>query len=106
MTFLSQFVLGSKGMPRRYANYLEQFQPLHAFSTYGSWVLGAGLFMIAIYLLATFRKPMDAPANPWGARTLDWEATAAVPIAHNFDHVPVLTHGPYDYRPAAARTNA
>ena len=41
MTFLTQFFLGSKGMPRRYYNYLDQFQPLHAFSTVG--VLGAGL---------------------------------------------------------------
>ncbi len=40
MTFLTQFFLGSKGMPRRYYNYLDQFQPLHAFSTVGSWVLG------------------------------------------------------------------
>ena len=40
MTFLTQFILGSQGMPRRYYNYLDQYQPLHAFSTYGS--LGAG----------------------------------------------------------------
>ena len=44
----------------------DQFQPLHAFSTFGSWILGAGLFLTAAYLLATFRKPMDAPQNPWG----------------------------------------
>ena len=43
VTFLTQFLLGSRGMPRRYYNYLDQFQQLHAFSTYGSWILGFGL---------------------------------------------------------------
>jgi cytochrome c oxidase subunit 1 len=99
MTFFTQFILGSRGMPRRYYNYLDQFQPLHAFSTVGSWVLGAGLFLTAGYLLASLRKPYDAPANPWGARTFEWE-TQSPPITHNFDFDPVLKHGPYDYRPA------
>ena len=44
MTFFTQFILGSQGMPRRYYNYLDQFQPLHAFSSYGSWILGLGFY--------------------------------------------------------------
>jgi cytochrome c oxidase subunit 1 len=97
MTFLTQFILGSRGMPRRYANYLDQFQPLHAFSTVGSWVLGLGLFITAGYLLASLRKPMDAPDNPWGGTTLEWK-TSSPPITHNFEEQPVLEHEPYDYR--------
>ena len=84
MTFLTQFFLGSQGMPRRYYNYLDQFQPLHAFSTFGSWVLGLGLFITAAYLLASLRKPMDAPDNPWGGTTLEWQ-TSSPPITHNFE---------------------
>ena len=30
-TFLTQFLMGSRGMPRRYYNYLEEFQPMHVF---------------------------------------------------------------------------
>jgi cytochrome c oxidase subunit I len=104
VTFFTQFILGTRGMPRRYYNYLDQFQPLHAFSTFGSWILGAGLFLTAAYLLATFRKPMDALRNPWGGRTLEWE-TESPPIVHNFDFDPILTHGPYDFRPARTKTN-
>jgi cytochrome c oxidase subunit 1 len=96
MTFLTQFFLGSQGMPRRYYTYLDQFQPLHAFSTFGSWVLGLGLVIAAVTLFASLRKPMDAPANPWGARTLEWD-TQSPPITHNFHETPVLSHGPYDY---------
>ena len=98
VTFFTQFLLGSRGMPRRYYNYLPQFQELHMISTFGSWILGAGLFLTAAYLLATFRKPMDATKNPWGGRTFEWEAQSP-PITHNFDFDPVLKHGPYDFRP-------
>ena len=104
VTFFTQFILGSRGMPRRYYNYLDQFQPLHAFSTFGSWILGAGLFMTAAYLLATFRKPMDAPDNPWGGKTMEWTASSP-PIEHNFDGDPICTHGPYDYRPIRTPKN-
>jgi cytochrome c oxidase subunit I len=98
VTFLSQFVLGSRGMPRRYFNYLPQFEPLHKLSTYGAWILGAGLFLTLGYLLASLRKPADAPDNPWGSKTLEWE-TQSPPITHNFHETPVMKHGPYDYRP-------
>jgi cytochrome c oxidase subunit 1 len=101
LTFLPQFVLGSRGMPRRYFNYLPQFQDLHVISTVGSWVLAAGLFLTAAYLLASFRQPKGMPANPWGGRTLEWETTSP-PTAHNFEGQPVLQHGPYDYRPEPA----
>ena len=37
-----EFVLGSRGMPRRYYDYLPQFEQLHQISTIGSWVLGFG----------------------------------------------------------------
>ncbi|MGQ9916482.1 MAG: cytochrome c oxidase subunit I [Bryobacteraceae bacterium] len=101
LTFLPQFVLGSRGMPRRYFNYLPQFQDLHVASTIGSWVLAAGLFLTAAYLLASFRQPKGMAANPWGGRTLEWE-TSSPPPPHNFTGQPVLQHGPYDYRPEPA----
>jgi len=96
-TFLPQFVMGSRGMPRRYYNYLEQFQTMHIASTVGSWILALGLFMALATLLASLRKPKDAVANPWGGRTFEWEA-GSPPITHNFEHTPVCIYGPYDYR--------
>ena len=96
-TFLTQFVLGSRGMPRRYYNYLDQFQQLHMYSTFGSWILGAGFFLMAGYLLASLRGPKNAPMDPWGGTTLEWQ-TQSPPITHNFHDVPVLKHAPYDYR--------
>jgi cytochrome c oxidase subunit 1 len=97
-TFLPQFIMGSQGMPRRYYNYLDQFQPFHAFSTVGSWIIGFSLFMTLAYLLASLRKPCDAPDDPWGGSTLEWR-TSSPPITHNFHDQPVLEREPYDYRP-------
>jgi len=60
----------------------------------------AGFLVMLTYLIASLRKKKaDAPGNPWGARTLDWEETSSPPIAHNFHHTPVVTHGPYDFYP-------
>jgi cytochrome c oxidase subunit I len=97
-TFFPQFVMGGQGMPRRYYNYLDQYQPMHAFSTFGSWILAAGLFLTAFNLLASLRKKYDAPRNPWGAHTMEW-LTDSPPIPHNFEGQPVATHGPYDFAP-------
>jgi len=35
--------------------------------------------------------------NPWGAKTLEWTIPSP-PIHTNFDHDPVVTAGPYEYR--------
>lgn len=96
MTFLPQFVMGSLGMPRRYFNYLEQFQGYHQFSTLGSYVLGVGFIIIASYLLHSLLKGKKAPANPWGSRAMEWQASSP-PSLHNYHHTPVIINGPYDY---------
>ncbi len=38
-----------------------------------------------------------AGPNPWGSLTLEWTNASSPPIEHNFDHEPVVVHGPYDY---------
>ncbi len=96
VTFFPQFILGAKGMPRRYYNYLPQFEELHRISTVGSWILGAGFLIMAGYLIYSLIKGEKAPSNPWGARTLEW-MTASPPIGENFTYTPVVTHGPYDF---------
>ena len=97
MTFFTQFILGSKGMPRRYYNYIDQFQSLHQFSTVGSWVLGVGFSIILYYLLHSLgKKGVIAPKNPWGARSLEW-ITQTPPVMENFEYTPVVIHGPYDF---------
>jgi cytochrome c oxidase subunit 1 len=94
ITFISQFIMGAQGMPRRYYNYLDQFQPLHAFSTVGSWILGVGFLIMAAYLLVSLKKGAIASANPWGASTLEW-TTSSPPPTENFPEQPKVETGPY-----------
>ena len=70
ITFMTQFILGTKGMPRRYYNYLDQYQPLHFYSTFGSWILALGFLIMAGYLIYSLFKGPKAEANPWGGLTL------------------------------------
>ena len=96
VTFFSQFIMGSRGMPRRYYTYVEEFQPFHVASTIGSYILAAGLFLTLFYLLHSLFKGERAPQNPWGGVTMEWE-TATPPIEHNFHGQPLCKHGPYDF---------
>lgn len=96
MTFLPQFVMGAQGMPRRYYNYIDQFQPFHQTSTIGSYILGVAFLLILYYLVKSLLSGEKATANPWGSRGLEWQATSP-PDQHNFDHTPVVINAPYDY---------
>jgi cytochrome c oxidase subunit 1 len=87
LTFFPQFLLGTHGMPRRYARYLPEFQPLHQMSTIGSMILGIGLFLAAGVLLHSLFRGKQAPKNPWGGASLEWETTSP-PSPHNFDETP------------------
>jgi cytochrome c oxidase subunit 1 len=83
VTFFTQFVMGAKGMPRRYYNYLPEFKPYHQISSIGSFVMGIGFVIMAVYLLHSLFKGRPAPANPWGSATLEWQ-TPSPPPHDNF----------------------
>ncbi|MCK5571801.1 MAG: cbb3-type cytochrome c oxidase subunit I, partial [Bacteroidetes bacterium] len=44
-------ILGYMGMPRRYYDYLPEFEMYHVISTAGSWILAAGLIIMVLNLL-------------------------------------------------------
>ena len=94
LTFFTQFVMGSHGMPRRYYNYVEEFTTLHQASSVGSYVLALGFFIMAGYLIHSLFRGRPAPNNPWGSATLEWETTSP-PQYNNFDHE-FLAGDPYD----------
>jgi cytochrome c oxidase subunit 1 len=94
-TFFTQFMLGSHGMPRRYYDYLPKFQIYHVISSIGSYVMAAGFFLTAYYLLHSLFRGRPAPMNPWGGNSLEWH-TPSPPPHDNFAETP-LAEDPYDY---------
>jgi len=90
LAFFPQFIMGSRGMPRRYADYTADFELYHRLSTTGTLILGVGLAMLAYTLLRSLFSGKKAPANPWGAATIEWECPSPPPH-HNFDHPPLAT---------------
>jgi cytochrome c oxidase subunit I len=96
MTFIAQFIMGSRGMPRRYYSYVDEYQVFHIASTIGSYILSAGLFLTLFYLLVSLKSGERAPANPWQGVSLEWETTSP-PIEHNFVGQPICRKGPYDF---------
>jgi cytochrome c oxidase subunit 1 len=86
--------MGAQGMPRRYAHYLPQYQPYHVASTIGAYLQFIGFALTAIYLLHSVMKGKKAPANPWGAATLEWTCTSPPPH-DNFKVTPTVGD-PYD----------
>ena len=95
-TFFPQFILGAKGMLRRYYNYQDEFQTLHQYSSSGTWIITLGFAVMAVYLLYSIFWGKVSPANPWGGKTLEWQ-TSSPPPHENFAETPVVTQGPYEY---------
>jgi cytochrome c oxidase subunit 1 len=91
------FILGWEGMPRRYYDYLPQFQKWHVVSTVGSWIMISGILLMLINLARSIKTgKVCKERNPWGGgRTLEWSVPSPPPL-ENFAEVPVVTHGPYD----------
>ncbi len=95
-TYLPLFFAGARGMPRRYADYLPEYEIYHKISTIGSWFLFASLLLLLGNLVYSLFKGKRAPISPWGGATLEWR-TATPPPTLNFDGEPDLSRGAYEY---------
>ena len=84
-------------MPRRYADYLPAFESLNRISSLGAYTIGIG-FLVGLYVFVQgWFRGEKAPNNPWGSKTLEW--TIPSPPPHeNFETIPTVTAGPYEYR--------
>jgi cytochrome c oxidase subunit 1 len=96
-TFLPLFAVGMAGQPRRVFEYARNLQGLNDWVSISSFVLGFSILLFVInFVWSTVIVRERETGNPWQSRGLEWQI-ASPPPAGNFDQVPVVLSGPYDY---------
>lgn len=96
-TFIPLFVVGLLGQPRRVFEYAQNLQHLNQWVTISSYVLGLSLaFFVVTYTWQLVVSRPPTTQNPWESRGLEWLVSYPVP-AENFDRIPVVLAGPYEY---------
>jgi cytochrome c oxidase subunit 1 len=91
VTFLPQYVVGLRGMPRRIAEYAasDGFTFLNRVSTVGAYITALGFLVFIWNMWVSWRRPVPAGDNPWDGHTLEW-ATSSPPPSHNFHSLPPI----------------
>jgi cytochrome c oxidase subunit 1 len=95
--YLPMFYLGIAGMPRRYFDYMPQFHGGNIISSFGAIIMITGLLIIITNLVRSARfGPISTERNPWNGKTLEWTVESP-PSLENFEEIPVIEKGPYEY---------
>jgi len=97
MVFLPMFWLGINGMNRRIADYQPTLAAVNRFVSVVSFVLGASFLVFVWNMVRSLVRGPRAEANPWMARTLEWQVSSPPP-KENFPTHPHVVGHPYDYR--------
>jgi cytochrome c oxidase subunit I len=85
LTYFPQFIIGSRGMPRRYYDYTKlleahpEFTLYQILSTIGGYLFVGGLLLVAFTLLRSLIVGPRASSNPWAAATLEWQCASPPP---------------------------
>ncbi len=95
-TFGPMHVIGLEGMPRRVATYAQEFAGMNLFISIASFFLGASTLIFIYNMITSWRGGPRASANPWRGMTLEWQVSSPPPV-FNFDRVPTVVGGPYEY---------
>lgn len=101
MVFMPMFFQGMAGVSRRLfdqSQYLhgEAVQQLTVLSSWGAWLLGLAQIPFIINFFMSIRAGEPVKENPWNATTLEWAAPSPPPHG-NFETLPVVHRGPYEY---------
>ena len=95
-TFLPMFWLGIEGMRRRVADYPPQLGGVNLWVSFAAFNIFLSVAVFVFNIVRSWRRGPQAEANPWRAQTLEWQ-TASPPPIQNFDHIPTVSSGPYEY---------
>lgn len=100
LTFGSLLAAGWAGQPRRYYDpmqleWLEKLGPLNLWTSVFAFALGTAQLIFVGNWFWSLRRGAPAPADPWGAPTLEWSIPSPPP-EHNFATLPVVVRGAHE----------
>ena len=96
VTFVPMFWAGVHGMNRRNPVYPTELDDVNIFISISAFVLAGSFALFAVHLAVAWVRGAKAEANPWRARTLEWQTTSPPP-EHNFLREPEVLGDPYGY---------
>lgn len=107
--FLPMLFQGMAGILRRQYDQSEQLhgasaQGLSVMVSWSAWLLFVAQIPFIINFFWSIWKGQKVGANPWEATTLEWAAPSPPPHG-NFDTVPVVYCGPYEYSVPGKKTD-
>ncbi len=91
LTFFPMHFAGLYGMPRRIFTYPEGLglEIWNQLSTVGAVIFGLSGLIMTWNVIQSYRKGERAPADPWGASSLEW-ALPSPPHHYNFPNIPTV----------------
>ncbi|MDR7433549.1 MAG: cbb3-type cytochrome c oxidase subunit I [Armatimonadota bacterium] len=95
-TFIPMFWLGLFGMNRRIFDYPPALGSVNRFISISAFLLGSSFVVFVSNMVLSWARGPQAAANPWQARTLEWQVPSPPPV-HNFPAPPQVVGHPYDY---------
>jgi cytochrome c oxidase subunit 1 len=91
-----------QGAPRRYADLGGEYANWNLVISIASFFLGASFIVFVYNMVVSWARGPLTTANPWHARTLEWQVSSPPPI-FNFDEIPQVVGNPYEYGVPGAR---
>jgi cytochrome c oxidase subunit 1 len=93
LTFGPMHTLGLQGQPRRTYTYPTGmgWDFWNLIATLGAFTIAVSVLVFIVNAVRSFRKPKEAEADPWDARTLEWSIPSP-PHHYNFAEIPRVHH--------------
>src|ERR1700761_7234424 len=96
-TFLPLFAVGMLGQPRRVFEYARNLETLNDWVSISAFLLGGSILIFVVnFVWSTVIVRERETGNPWRSRGLEWQVPSPPPPG-NFDSVPIVLSGPYEY---------